>query len=82
MQSTIFAKSSILVVSLDSEYISDYPEAFPLLLIEASTLNLSRIFLIWLVFYLSIYHTNFSVRCNKIVFETCQNFTMKNKKGF
>ena len=34
-------------VSLGSEYILDYS----LLLIDAFTLNLSRIFLIWLVFY-------------------------------
>ena len=48
IQLTIFAKSSILNVSQGDEYVSDYPEAFS---IEAVTLNLSRIFLIWLVFY-------------------------------
>ena len=56
MQSTIFAKTSILDVWLDSEYVSDYIGGrFLLLSIEAATLNLPRIFLIWWVFYLSIY---------------------------
>ena len=43
IQSTILTKSSILDASLGCEYVSDYPEAFLLLLIKASTLNLPLI---------------------------------------
>ena len=54
IQSTIFVENSILDVSLGSEYVSDYQKLFLLQLIDASTLNLSWMFLIWLVFYFSI----------------------------
>ena len=32
IQSTIFAKSSILDVSLGSEYVSDYPDVFSIII--------------------------------------------------
>ena len=55
IQSTIFEESSILDVLLGSEYVSDYPEAFSIIInIESSTLDLPWIFLIWLIVYLSI----------------------------
>ena len=44
IQSTFFAKNFILDVSLRSGYVSDYPEAFSIIINEASTLNLSEIF--------------------------------------
>ena len=49
---------------------------------EAATLNLPKIFLIWLAFYLRIFSRNFLFRRNKVMFETCQNFTMRNQNGF
>ena len=53
MQSVIFVKVFILDALLGSECVSDYPEAFSIS-IKGSTWNLSRIFPISLVFYLSI----------------------------
>ena len=41
-------------------------------------MNFPRIFLIWWVFHLSIQRWNFSLMCNKVMFKTCQNFTMHN----
>ena len=56
---------------------------FLLLLIDDSTLSYSWIFLIWLVFYLSIYNRSFPVRCDKVLFETCQNsIPWRTKKYF
>ena len=54
--STILAKSSILDVSLSSEYASDYPEAFSFVIIIYWGFRFESFmdFLIWLVFYLSI----------------------------
>ena len=49
-----------------------------LLLIEASTFNLSWFFFI----LISIQSRSFRVRWDKVMFEICQNFTMKNKKDF
>ena len=54
---------------------------FLLLWVEASILNLPRIFLSSLVFYLSIQSRNVSLKCNKIMFETSQNFAMRNQNG-
>ena len=65
-----------------SEYVSDYPEALSIIVNWRFTLNVSWMFLIWFVFYLTIYSRSFPVRFNKVMFETCQNFTLKNKKGF
>ena len=54
IQLTIFAKSSFLDVCVRSEYAFDYPGAFFLLLIEASTLDLPRIIAVWWIFRLTI----------------------------
>ena len=77
IQSNMFADSSILDVSLASEYVCDYREAFSSIIDGGfhfeSFVNFSNLISI-LPKYLS---RNFPVRCNKIMFETCQN-----KKGF
>ena len=62
-----FAKSSILDVSLGSEYVSDYSEGFSIIINRGfhseSFRNFSNLFSILLV--LSIGSRKFPVRCNK-----------------
>ena len=70
IQSTSFGKSSMFQWVLNTSLIM--LRFFLLLLIEASTLNLSEIFLIWIVLYLSIWSRNFPIRCNKVMFETSE----------
>ena len=53
-----------------------------LLSIEAVTLNLPIILLMWFVFYISISSRNLLCRCNRIMFETCRNLPMRDEKGF
>ena len=59
-----FAKSSILDVSLGSEYVSDYPEAFPIIINGGfhfeSFRNFSNLFSILLVS--SIWSRNFPIK--------------------
>ena len=68
IQSTIFAKSSILDISLGSEYVSDYPEALSIVInwgfYFESFRNFSNLFSILLV--LSISNRKFHIRCNKV----------------
>ena len=54
---------------------------FFLLSVETATFNLPRIFLKWLVFYLSILSRDLLFRCNGIMFQTCLNLTMRNQNG-
>ena len=63
---TKFTKGSTLDVLLGSEYVSDYLRFFLLLWIEAAILNLSRIFLISWVFYLSIQREIFPLSAIKL----------------
>ena len=68
MQSTIFAKSSILDVLLAFAYVSDYLEEFSININWGFHLetfrNFSNLFSILLV--LSIWRRHFPVRCNKV----------------
>ena len=52
--STGFAKSFFLDIWMGCEYVSVYLGFFLLLSVKDGALNLPRIFLMWLVFYLSI----------------------------
>ena len=54
IQSTIFRESSILDISLGSDYVSDYSEAFAVIINSGFHFESLWIFLIWLVFYLSV----------------------------
>ena len=79
---TMFSKSSILDVLLGSEYVCEYLEVFPIIMNWgchfASFKNLSNLMNI-LFKYLE---QKFSLWCNKVMFETCQKFTLRNKNGF
>ena len=55
---------------------------FLFLSIVASTLDLLIIFLIWLVFYLRISTSYCLFRSNKVMFQSCQIFTMRNQTVF
>ena len=80
IQSTIFAESSILDASLGSEYLSDCLEAFSIIINWRfhfeSFMSVSNLISILLKC------RSFPVRYNKVKFETSQNFTLRNKKGF
>ena len=79
--SSVFTKSSILDIWLGSQQESDYPGIFLLLEIQTSTSNLPRIFLMRLVFYLSISSRKFLFSCSRIMFQTYLNLTTKNQKS-
>ena len=71
------AERSILDVSLGSEYVSDYPEAFSIIInwgfYFEFFINFSNLISILLKY---LEQESFPV------FQTCQNFTIKNNKGF
>ena len=78
----MFSKSSILDVLLGSEYVCENLEVFLIIMnwgchFESSK-NLSNLMNI-LFKYLE---QKFSSWCNKVMFETCQNFTLRNQNGF
>ena len=58
-------------------------QCFFLLLLssEAVTWNISRMFSVWLVFYLSVSNRNFLFRSKRIMFKTYLNLTMWNQNG-
>ena len=79
---TVFTKSFMLDVLLSCWIRPWLSMILLLLLIETATLNLPRIFLIWLVSYLNISSRNLLFRCNRIMPEACSNLTMRNQNGF
>ena len=76
IQWTVFAKSSILDVWQGSKYVSDYLGAFCIIINWGYQLesfkNLSN--LISILFKYIEHKLSFT--CNKVIFKTCQNFTI------
>ena len=68
MQSTIFAKSSILDISRSSGYVSDYPEDFSFIINLGFHFQFFRIFsnLFSILLVLSIQSRYFPIRCNNV----------------
>ena len=82
IQSTIFAEKSILDVSLGSEYVSDYPEALSIIINWQFNFEFSWMFLIWLVFYLSISSRRFPWVTIKLCLKPVRTSPWRTRKAF
>ena len=72
IQSTFFAKYSILDASLGSEHVSDYPEALSIIINWGFHSESFKNFPDLVSIFLKNLEPNIRVRCNNVMFETCQ----------
>ena len=74
----VFTKNFVLHVWLVSEYASDYPKFFLIIISWGchfeSSKNLSNVISISFKYL----EQKFLFRCNRIIFQTCSNLTMRN----